>query len=77
MNTVARVLFSSGLKKFGIIKKMTDQEKKKYTKSTILTGNSKRIEEVLRCYWSLKSAENLKNAEPKRDIMDEAKEIFC
>ena len=53
-----------------------DIEKKKYTKHTILTGNSKRIEEVLKRFWSLKSAAVLKNSDPKSDIIDYAKEIF-
>lgn len=58
-------------------KTLTDQDKKKYTKRTILTGNSKRIEEVLKRYWSLKSADVLKNSPSRSDIIDaQAKEIF-
>ena len=46
---------------------MTIEEKKQYTKHTILTCNKKRIQEVLKRYWNIK---------PAPDIVKVAERIF-
>lgn len=52
-----------------------DIEKKKYTKRTILTGNSKRIEEVLKRFWGISSPSKNVVVE-KEDIYTAAQKIF-
>jgi hypothetical protein len=58
-----------------IVKNMTDEEKKKFLKDTIIQGNGKRITEVMNRYWKSVGSSRIFQKPAEKNSEEVAKEI--